>query len=145
MGFRRGGRETAAARRLRLVTLLELVRRAVELQDDADEVIAACGLPGEPPVSVARRGRQVGAEYARLQGWVLDLCEDDEPGTLARRIGELLSYHTEMLDLSLKLAFPRYRSPRLERRRQELTGLGEPARTLRETEAALRLWLDSTP
>ena len=145
MGSRRAGQETAAARRMRLVTLLELVRRAVELQDEADEVIAACGLPGEPPVAVARRGRRVAGEYARLQGWALDLAEADEPESPARRVGELLSYHTEMLDLSLKLAFPRYRSANLEDRRRALAGLGEPARLLREAEAALRALLDSAP
>jgi hypothetical protein len=134
--------DPAAARLLRLGTLLELVHRAVALQDEADEVIVACAQPGETPGSVARRGRRVGAEYARIQGWALDLCEGDEPGSLPRRIGELLSYHTEMLDLSLKLAFPRYRSAKLEHRRRALTGLGEPARTLCDTEAALRMWID---
>ena len=44
-----------------------------------------------------------------------------------------------MLDASVTLAFPKYRSPRLKRRRRALAGLGEPARTLREAEAALRL------
>ncbi|TNC23555.1 hypothetical protein [Amycolatopsis alkalitolerans] len=134
--------DPAAARLMRLVTLLELVDRAVVLQREADEVIVACGLPGETPGSVARRGRQVAAEYARIQGWVQDLCEGDEPGSLPRRIAELLCYHTEMLDLSLKLAFPRYRSSKLERRRRTLTGLGEPARILRESQAALRWWIE---
>ncbi|WP_236792552.1 hypothetical protein [Amycolatopsis sp. GM8] len=134
--------DPAAARLLRLGTLLQLVDRAVALQEEADAVIIACGRPGETPGSVARRGRQVAAEYARIQGWVLDLCEGDEPWSLPRRIGELLSYHTEMLDMSLKLAFPRYRSAKLERRRRALTGLGEPARTLRETRSALRIWID---
>jgi hypothetical protein len=144
---RRGGPSTvqldpAAARLLRLGTLLQLVDRAVALQREADEVILACAQPGEPPSSVARRGRGVAAEYARLQGWALDLCEADDPGSLPRRISELLSYHTEMLDVSLKLAFPRYRTERLERRRLALSGLGEPAAILRDTEAALRMWID---
>lgn len=134
--------DPAAARRLRLGTLLHLVDRAVALQSEADEVILACAQPGETPGSVARRGRRVAAEYARLQGWALDLCEPDEPGSLPRRIAELLSYHTELLDVSLKLAFPRYRSERLERRRRALCGLGEPARILRDTQVALRMWLD---
>ncbi|MTD56419.1 hypothetical protein [Amycolatopsis pithecellobii] len=134
--------DPAAARLLRLSTLLQLADRAVELQAEADAVIAACGGPGETPGSVARRGRRVGAEYARLQGWALDLCEDDEAGSLPCRIGELLCYHTEMLDLSLRLAFPRYRSAKLERRRRALSGLGEPARALRDSRAALRMWIE---
>ncbi|GAA5168049.1 MULTISPECIES: hypothetical protein [Amycolatopsis] len=132
--------DPAAARSLRPVTLLELVRRAIALQAEAHEVIVACGRPGETPWAVARRGRRVAGEYARLQGWAQDLCEDEAPGSLPRRVAELLTYHTEMLDLSLKLAFPRYRSERLEARRRALTGLGEPARVLRETEVELRLW-----
>lgn len=134
--------DPAAARLLRLATLLQLVDRAVALQPEAEEVIIACAQPGETPGSVARRGRRVAADYARVQGWALDLCEGEQPGSLLRRITELLSYHTEMLDLALKLAFPCYRSERLERRRRALDGLGEPARTLREAGTALRMWVD---
>lgn len=62
-----------------------------------------------------------------------------------RRITELLHYHAELIDVALKLAFPRYHSPKLERRRLALTGLGTPAVVLREAEFALRLWIEELP
>ncbi|HEY2700166.1 MAG TPA: hypothetical protein VGJ45_32230 [Pseudonocardiaceae bacterium] len=62
-----------------------------------------------------------------------------------RRITELLHYHAELIDVALKLAFPRYHSPKLDRRRLALTGLGTPAVVLREAEFALRLWIEELP
>jgi hypothetical protein len=72
----------------------------------------------------------------RLSGWAADLGGTDP---LSRRIGELLRCHLYLLDLALKPAFPKYRTENLERRRLELTGLSESARTLRDTEVVLRM------
>jgi hypothetical protein len=128
--------DPATAELVRLAALLEVVLRAVDLQDEADAVIHGCALPGETPCEVARRGRQVAGEYGRLCGWAEDLSLVYSPGSVPRRIGGLLRYHLEMLDVALKLAFPRYRSAKLERRRLALTGLGEPARALRDRDGA---------
>ncbi|WNV88356.1 hypothetical protein [Umezawaea sp. Da 62-37] len=133
--------DPATAEVLRLNTLLEIVVRAVALQDQADEVIVACALPGDTSYEVARRGRKVAGEYGRLSGWADDLCADDAPESLPARVGGLVRYHLGMLDTAVKLAFPRYRTEGLERRRMAMTGLGEPARALRVQELALRSWI----
>ena len=130
---------------VRLESLLEVVAHAVELQAEAEEVLWRCSRPGDTPGSVARQGQRVAADYVRLLGWAMDLCAADAAGSLPHRIIQLLRYHTEIIDIALKLAFPRYRSPRLERRRRALTALGPPAQILRDAEAALRLWIAELP
>ena len=130
--------DPTTAEALRLSALLEVAARAVELQDRADEVIRSCGLPGETPGTVARRGRAVAGEYGRLSGWAEDLAAGARSDSVPWRVAALVRYHLGMLDLALKLAFPRYRTERLEWRRRSLTGLGDPARALREVEAVLR-------
>ncbi|WP_306750374.1 hypothetical protein [Saccharothrix yanglingensis] len=124
--------DPATAEQVRLSALLEVVAAAVALQDGADEVILGCAQPGETPCEVARHGRVVAGQYSRLSGWAADLVGSGD------RSVELLRYHLTMLDTALKLAFPRYRSDRLERHRLSLTGLGPPARELRELEEGLR-------
>ena len=52
-------------------------------------------------------------------------------GRVRRRGSELLSYHMRLLDACLDLAFPKYRSAKLEARRMRLGGLGPPAEELR--------------
>jgi hypothetical protein len=127
--------DPVAADLVRFSSLLQIVMRAVAWQDQADAVILECAQPGETPREVACRGREVAGEYGRLSGWAADLGAHD---ALTRRAGELIRYHVEMLDVTLKLAFPLYRSEKLERRRLALTGLGRPAQDLRNVEAALR-------
>ncbi|QFZ19448.1 hypothetical protein [Saccharothrix syringae] len=126
--------DPVAAEAVRLGTLLEVVTRAVALQDQADKVIRDCAEPGEVPTEVARCGRSVASEYGRLSGWAADLAWTDPA---PQRIGALLSYHLMMLDTALKLAFPRCRTERLERHRLALTGLGPPADELRDWERVL--------
>lgn len=134
--------DPATAEALRLSALLEVVVRAVALQDRADDVICGCSLPGETPCVVARRGREVAGEYGRLSGWADDLADRYPPDSLPARITALLRYHLGMVDSALKLAFPRYRTESLERHRLALTGLGEPAWALRSAELALRARID---
>lgn len=128
--------DPATVELVRLGSLLQVVLRAVELQAEADTVIAECARPGETSYEAARRGRRVAGEYGRLSGWAADLGDTDP---LSRRIGELLRCHLYLLDLALKLAFPKYRTENLERRRLEMTGLGGPAQALRDTEVVLRM------
>jgi hypothetical protein len=134
-----------AAESLRLRSLLAIVTRAVELRSEAEDVLAACSRSGETPAVVARRGQRVAADYGRLHGWAVDLCGNDAAESLPRRIVQLLHYHAELIDVALKLAFPRYHSEKLERRRLALTGLGPPALVLRDAEAALRWWIEELP
>lgn len=122
--------------------MLAVVLHAVALQPEADEVLAACAAPSETSSVIARRGQRVAADYGRLHGWAMDLCRDDPADSLQHRITQLLHYHAEIIDVALKLAFPRYYSAELERRRMALTGLGPPAEVLRDAEVALRLWIE---
>lgn len=134
--------DVAAAERLAVLrSLLEVTTRAVALQPAAEQVIDACALPGDVPALVARRGGEVVSGYCRLHGWAVDLVGDADRASLEFRVTQLLHYHAEMIDACLKLAFPKFLSPRLERRRLALNGLGEPARTLRDARTALALWI----
>lgn len=130
--------DPATAELARLGALLEVVVQAVALQERADAVISDCAQPGEPSWEVARSGRAVAAQYGRLCGWAADLAWQTDRPPPPQRIVEVLRYHLGMLDCALKLAFPRYRTDRLESRRLALTGLGAPARELRDLETALR-------
>jgi hypothetical protein len=130
-----------AAQLIALRSLLEVAARGVALQPAAEEIILACARPGDVPGQVARRGGRIASDYCRLYGWAMDLVGDAGRASLEFRVTELLHYHAEMVDMCLKLAFPRFQSPKLEQRRQALRGLGEPARTLREARAALALWI----
>ncbi len=134
-------KDSDAARLLALRSLLEVVTRAVALQPAAEQIIRDCAQPGEVPAQVARRGGPVASDYCRLHGWAMDLIGDAGRASLEFRVTQLLHYHAEMIDTCLKLAFPKFRSPRLEQRRLALRGLGEPARTLRDARAALALWI----
>ncbi|MET8763364.1 hypothetical protein [Lentzea sp. NPDC004782] len=136
-----GAKDSAAARLVALRSLLEVTTCAVALQPAAEQIIRACALPGDVPAQVARRGGPVASDYCRLHGWAMDLIGDADRESLEFRVTELLHYHAQMIDTCLKLAFPKFRSPRLEQRRLALRGLGEPARTLRDAQAALALWI----
>lgn len=130
--------DPTTAELVRLGSLLEIVVQAVALQARAEAVIVGCAQPGDTPSDVARRGRAVAGQYGRLSGWAADLAWQTDRPPPPQRIVELLRYHLGMLDCALKLAFPRYRSDRLERHRLAMTGLGTPARELRDLESALR-------
>ncbi|MGW6930855.1 hypothetical protein ACWGE0_12385 [Lentzea sp. NPDC054927] len=134
-------KDPAAARLVALQSLLEVANHAVTLQPAAEHIIDACAQPGDVPAQVARRGGRIASDYCRLHGWALDLIGDADRASLEFRVTQLLHYHAEMIDTCLKLAFPKFRSPKLEQRRLALGGLGEPARTLRDARAALALWI----
>jgi hypothetical protein len=130
--------DPATADLLRLTAVWQVAARAVELRDRADEVITSCSLPGETPGAVARRGCVVAGEYGRLSGWADDLAAGSAADSVPGRVAGLVRYHLVMVDLALKLAFPRYRTEKSERLRMGLSGLGEPAEALREVEVVLR-------
>ncbi|HVV19491.1 MAG TPA: hypothetical protein VHF06_08650 [Pseudonocardiaceae bacterium] len=131
----------AAEQRVRLIGLLGTVSRAIALQPAAEEVMAACALPGDTPAAVARRGSRIAGEYYRLYGWAADLSRDAAPDSPQARAAELIHYHGTMIDLCLKLTFPKTPTPILDRRRSACDGFGEPARTLREMRTLLLMWL----
>lgn len=125
----------------RLTALAAVVEHGIRLQPDAEETIAECCRPGETPTEVARRGGRIVSEYARLFRLAEDLSGTAGPGSLQVRIAELLMYHATTVEGCLKLAFSQFWSPKAQRDGHSHTGLGEPARTLREARAALRMWI----
>jgi hypothetical protein len=125
--------------RVQLAGLLDVVDAAIALQPAADEVITACSWPGETPVWVARRGGEVASAYCRLYGWAAELSRNAGPDSVPVRATQLISYHATMVDMCLKLAFPSVLSPRLDRRRLALDGLGEPAAILRDLRVVLAM------
>ncbi|HEV2778880.1 MAG TPA: hypothetical protein VGX25_05710 [Actinophytocola sp.] len=124
-----------------LRALLAIVDRAIGLQERAVAVIRACAAPGEPPTSVAREGGVVAGEYHRLWGWSLDFAPDAGTESLERRVSQLLMHHCQLLHVSIRLAFPKYRSERLERLRRSVLDLGPLAAELRSVRDELELWI----
>lgn len=140
---RRTGRARGAEPPLeRLRSLAQIAGRVIELQPDAEDVIVACSYPGDTPAAVARRGGQIARELYQLHGRATELAGDFDPDSLLTRVAQLVHYHAELVDMCLKLAFPKCRTARLESRRLALGGLGESARTLRDARAALDMWIN---
>jgi hypothetical protein len=123
-----------------LAALIEIVEQGVRAQPNAEETIAECCRAGEVPRDVARRGGRVISEYARLHEEATE--HSAGPGSLQNRVAELLLYHATTVEGCLKLAFSRFWGPQAQRDGHTHSGLGEPARTLRESAAALRMWLN---
>jgi hypothetical protein len=125
----------------RLTALVALVDRAIKAQPNAEEVIAECCRAGETPADVARRGGRIVSEYAYLHESAVELLGGTGPGSVPERVAELLMYHAETVEECLKLAFPRFWNPAAVRHGHRHSGLGEHARTLRETRVVLRMWI----
>ncbi|ONI70874.1 hypothetical protein ALI144C_50755 [Actinosynnema sp. ALI-1.44] len=123
-----------------LAVLITLVDQGVRAQPNAEETIAECCRPGAPPADVARRGGRIVSEYARLHLEAMDLgCPE---GSLQQRVAELLLWHAVTVESCIRLAFSKHWSPDAQRRGHSHSGLGDHARTLRESRVALRMWLD---
>jgi hypothetical protein len=116
-----------------------VVERAVDRQPDAESVIADCCRPGDTPAEVARRGGRIISEYAYLHERAVALFDHEDPGSLPLRVINLLMYHAETVEEGLRLAFPRFRCA--TRQGHTHAGLGVRARTLRETQVLLEMWL----
>lgn len=124
-----------------LRSLADIAARVIDRQAAAEEIIAACARPGDTPPEVARRGGRLAGELYRLHNRAVRLAAGTERGSLHVRVEQLIHYHAQLLDVCLKLAFPKYRTPALERRRLALRDLGDPAQTLRDAHTVLHLWL----
>lgn len=123
----------------RLTALSDLIEQAVLIQPDAAEVIAECCRPGDMSAGLARRGGRIISEYAYLHECAVELFGDDVAGSLPHRVIELLMYHAETVDECMKLAFPRF--PCSTQQGHKHTGLGVPARTLREAKVLVEMWI----
>jgi hypothetical protein len=114
----------------RLVTIAD---RALEIQDEADAAVRACGIRGVVSSEVALRLGAMLRVYSRLYYEVegLETELDPELGAVRRDLLELLSYHLHMLRDAGDLVFSARRVPRNERFRLELAeGLGPRAEDL---------------
>jgi hypothetical protein len=125
-----------------LVALLAIADRGIELQSDAVAVLVACAVPGEPDGFAAREGGRVAGEYHRLWAWSLDFAPLADPNSLERRLSQLLMHHCQVLHYAIRFAFPKFRTPRIERQRRGVVDLGPPAVQLRSLRDELAMWLN---
>jgi hypothetical protein len=124
-----------------LLALLAIADQAIDLQERAEAVLHPCAAPGEPLPIVAREGGQIAGEYHRLWGWSLDFAPHADPGSLERRLSELVMQHCQLLHVAVRLAFPKYRTPRTEQQRRAVDDLGPSAAELRSVRDELDLWI----
>lgn len=122
----------------RLITLQAVVDRGCALQRRAESFLLACSLPDEPGPAVAREGGAIAGEFHRLHAWSVDVAgRSSDPESVDQRVSALLMYHCVVVHEAVRLAFPRFRTPRVEQRRRELADLGDPARRLRAARVEL--------
>lgn len=126
-----------------LRALLAIAERGLSLRARAVEVLRLCAAPGEPPSTVAREGGYVAGEYYRLWGWSLDFAPNAGPESLERRVSVLLMQHCHLVHLAVRLAFPEYRTVRLEQRRQMLVDLGPIVTELLTAREELDMWIST--
>ncbi|MFC5908401.1 hypothetical protein [Streptacidiphilus monticola] len=117
---------------LHAVSLAALLDEAVALQPAADDLVLACGLPGEVPGQVAQRATELTGRYHRLLAELERMPLPAEYLPLREHAERLLTYHLWMLHESLHLAFPNCPDSRVESARLRLDGLGAPAAILRD-------------
>lgn len=128
----------------RLITLQAVVDRGCELQPRAESFLLACSLPDEPGPAVAREGGAIAREYHRLHDWSIDVeGRSSDPESVDQRVSALLMFHCVLVHDAIRLAFPRFRTPRAEQRRRALADLGDPARRLRVARIELAAAVDA--
>jgi hypothetical protein len=120
------------ARRWQLQELLDIVTRAVDLQDAANVIVAECGRPGRVPTKVAHDGSLVFCGYWRLRRDLAGLPIGADLGGLRDDLSKLIACHQMLVHGSIALAFQPLPTPRSENARLRLTGLGAPGARLRE-------------
>jgi hypothetical protein len=117
---------------LRLLGLLAVADRGVELQDRAEAVLRRCAGEDHPAVALAREGGYVAGEYHRLHGWAADADHLAEGDGLRELMALLLMQHCMLVHHAVRLAFPKAAHP-AGVRRPIGPELGEPAHRLRAT------------
>jgi hypothetical protein len=113
--------------------LAQIVAQALNLQDEADAAIRACGVAGTVPDDAAVRLGELLRVYGRLHYAAEDVQAGGEPELIRarRELLELLSYHLHMLRDAGDLVFSGRDVPRNRRFRLELAqGLGPRAAEL---------------
>ena len=124
-----------------LLALLAIADQAIAMKERAEAVLQACAGPEEPSALVAREGGRLAGEYHRLWGWSLDFAPNAGPGSLERRLSELIIEHCQVLHIAVRLAFPTYRFPVGERRHLSSGDLAATSAELRSVRDELELWI----
>lgn len=117
---------------LRLLGLLAVADRGVELQERAEAVLRGCAGEDHPDIALAREGGYVAGEYHRLHGWAADADRLPDGDGLRELMALLLMQHCMIVHHAVRLAFPKA-AHRVGLRRPIAPALGEPADRLRAT------------
>lgn len=125
------------SRESQLAALADAAVRAVAGQDEAAQVVSACGLPGPPAEIVMVAAGRCARRYQRLEAAVeaMTVEPDLEPYRVA--LGRYLAYHLVLVRAALDLACAE--DPGTYRARSSLAGLGPPAADLRRLHEELLL------
>ncbi len=124
-----------------LLALLAIADQAIVLQERAEAVLQACAEPGEPSHFVAREGSRVAGEYQRLWCWSLDFAPSAGAGSLERRLSDLVLLHFQLLQVAVRLAFPRQAAPGAYRSLRAVEDLTPWVAELRSVRDELNLWI----
>jgi hypothetical protein len=109
------------------MSLEEILAEAVGWQEEAEQVIALCVLPGGKGSILARRTGRVIAAYRELREAVRGL----PPSAAQQEVDRLLNFHEQLVTQALLLGY-RVDSPGRERVAAHFWGgLGDPGRALR--------------
>ena len=127
--------DPAASRERAWDELRAIVAEAVIWQDAADEVLAAISRR-EPLAELAPRGGPLVRRFCELRSRLPD-SDDVELRRITDVLGSVLDHHALMLSSSLDMLAADWRSDRIVRELERITGLGAPARRLDEIYARL--------
>ncbi len=119
-------------RRWQLQALLDIVTRAVDLQEAAGTIVAECGRPGRVPTRVAHEGSLVFCGYWRLRRDLAGLQIGADLSAIRDDLSRLIACHQMLVHGSIALAFQPLPTPSSENARLRLSGLGAPGARLRE-------------
>jgi hypothetical protein len=125
------------SRESQLAALADAAVRAVAGQDEAAQVVSACGLPGPPAEIVMLAAGRCVRRYHQLEAAVeaMTVESDLEPYRLA--LSRYVAYHLVLVRAAVDLACAG--DPGTYRARSSLDGLGPPADDLRRLHEELLL------
>ena len=126
---------TALDRTAAEAVLRAIVAEAVIWQDAANEVLAAISRR-EPLAELAPRGGPLVRRFCELRAR-LPVSDDPELRRITEIVGPVLDHHALMLSSSLDMLAVDWRSERIVRELERITGLGPPAKRLDDLYAQL--------
>jgi hypothetical protein len=118
----------AVSRERAWAELRAIVAEAVIRQDEATEVLAAISRR-EPLAELAPRGGPLVRRFCELRSRLPD-SDDPEVRRITEVLGTVFDHHALMLSSSLDMLAVDWRSDRIVRELERITGLGAPAQRL---------------